>query len=160
MPCHSSCSCECSKTPLYFNVAVEAETRFNWRLRDVCHSNVGWYTERNICNLHFLDEWIDKDAFGVYVLWHKDDYCDIHDMFHMRALYVGKGQIRTRLLAHWKAKDFSEEMLVYWTFLEMPNRQAKYCEQLLLDTYSVPLNKAESTGKLLLCAHFMQAEVD
>jgi hypothetical protein len=24
----------------------------------------------------------------------------------------------------------SEEMLVYWTYLEMPNRQAKYVEQL------------------------------
>ena len=81
-------------------------------------------------------------------------------MFHMRALYVGKGQIGRRLLAHWKNKDFSEEMLVYWTFIELPNRQAKYCEQLLLDLYRAPLNKNEISGTLLLCGHLSQTEVD
>lgn len=160
MSCYPSCSCECLKLPLDFDAAVEAETRFSWRLHDVCHSNIGWYTDRTFCDLHLFEEWIAKDVFGVYVLWHKDDYCDIHGLFHMRALYVGKGQIGRRLRAHWKEKDFSEEMLVYWTFYEMPNRQAKYCEQLLLDTYLVPLNKAESTGNLSLCAHFTQEDVD
>lgn len=160
MSCYSSCSCECMKTPLAFDCAVKAETRFSWRLHDICHSNIGYYTDKTICDVHLLEDWIRKDAFGVYVLWHKDDYCETHNLFHMRALYVGKGRIGKRLLDHWKKKDFSEEMLVYWTFLEIPNRQAKYCEQLLLDTYCVPLNKAESTGELLLCAHFTQAEVD
>ncbi len=160
MPCYSCCSCQCLRSPRDFDLAVEEETRFSWRLRDVCHSNIGWYTDRTICDEHLLDEWISKEAFGVYVLWHKDDYCEHHEMFHMRALYVGKGQVGKRLLSHWKCKDFSEEMLVYWTFLEIPNRQAKYCEQLLLDTYRVPLNKAETTGELLFCAHFSQSEVD
>ncbi|EDM82222.1 hypothetical protein [Limnobacter sp. MED105] len=160
MSCYSCCSCECFETPRNFDVSVEAETRFTWRLRDFCHSNIGWYTDRTICDEDLLDDWISKDAFGVYVLWHKDDYCAAHEMFHLRALYVGKGKIGKRLLAHWKNKDFSEEMLVYWTFLELPNRQAKYCEQLLLDTYSVPLNKAETTGELLLCTHLSQFEVD
>ena len=160
MSCYSCCSCECLKTPLDFDAAIAAETRFTWRLHDVCHSNIGWYTDKTISDQHLIKDWIAKDAIGAYVLWHKDEYCEIHGMFHMRALYVGKGQIGKRLLTHWKGKDFSEEMLVYWTFLEMPNRQAKYCEQLLLDTYRVPLNKAESTGELLLCAHFTQTEVD
>jgi hypothetical protein len=78
----------------------------------------------------------------------------------MRALYVGKGMIEQRLLQHWKDKDFSEEMLVYWTSLEMPNRQAKYVEQLLLDLYKFPHNKSENEGRGLLCAHFEQVEVD
>lgn len=160
MPCHSSCSCECFEAPPHFNSSIEAETLFTWRLHDICHSNIGWYTDKTISDLHFLNKWITKGALGIYVLWHKDDYCDIHNTFHMRALYVGKGQIARRLLAHWKKKDFSEEMLVYWTYLEMPNRQAKYCEQLLLDIYNVPLNKAESAGKLSLCTHFKQSEVD
>lgn len=160
MSCYSCCSCECLKTPLDFDAVVAAKTRFTWLLHDVCHTNIGWYTDKTISDQHFLEDWIAKNAFGVYVLWHKDDYCEIHGMFHMRALYVGKGQIGKRLLAHWKEKNFSEEMLVYWTFLEMPNREAKYCEQLLLDTYRAPLNKAESIGELLLCAHFTQTEVD
>ncbi|KKL34023.1 hypothetical protein WR30_26175 [Burkholderia contaminans FFH2055] len=160
MSCYSDCLCECMKTPLAFDYAVEAETRFPWRLHDVCHSNIGYYTDKMICDVHLLEDWVRKDAFGVYVLWHKDDYCETHNLFHMRALYVGKGRIGKRLLDHWKKKDFSDEMIVYWTFLEIPNRQAKYCEQLILDTYCVPLNKAESTGELLLCSHFTQIEVD
>jgi hypothetical protein len=78
----------------------------------------------------------------------------------MRALYIGKGHIGNRLMAHWKQKDFSDEMLVYWTFINLPNRQAKYCEQLLLDIYKTPLNKSETTGTLHLCAHLTQCEVD
>lgn len=97
---------------------------------------------------------------GFMSFWHKDDYCCVHDRFHMRALYVGKGMIEQRLLQHWKDKDFSEEMLVYWTSLEMPNRQAKYVEQLLLDLYKFPHNKSENKGRGLLCAHFEQVEVD
>jgi hypothetical protein len=134
---------------------VRKETIF-----DLCHSNIGWYTDSSICDEHLLEQWIANDAFGVYVLWHKDDYCEVHEQFHMRALYVGKGQIGRRLLSHWKNKDFSEEMLVYWTFLELPNRLAKYYEQLMLDVYKTPLNVAEVTGKLTLCAHFTQSEVD
>jgi predicted component of type VI protein secretion system len=61
---------------------------------------------------------------------------------------------------HWKKKDFSEEMLVYWTYLEMPNRQAKYVEQLLLDLFKIPFNKSESRGTQTLCAYLTQNEVD
>jgi hypothetical protein len=81
-------------------------------------------------------------------------------MFHMRAPYVGKGDIGKRLLDHWNRKDFSEELLVYWTYLELKNRQAKYYEQLLLDLDRFPFNKAENNGRGLLCAHFNRVEVD
>ncbi len=160
MSCFSSCSCGCLSESLGFDITIERETKFAWRLRDICHSNVGWYTDKTICDEHLLREWISQDAFGVYVLWHKDDYCEVHDMFHMKALYVGKGWIGPRLLSHWTKKDFSQEMLVYWTFILVPNRQAKYCEQLLLDLYRPPLNRAELSGALSLCAHFTQEEVD
>lgn len=160
MSCFTCCQCKCHDLPGTIDERVRTETRFGWSLRDLCHSNIGWYTDKSICDEHLLDDWIQRSAFGVYVLWHKDDYCDVHEMFHMSGLYVGKGHIGKRLLSHWKNKDFSEEMLVYWSFLELPNRQAKYCEQLLLDSYHVPLNKAEMTGTLSLCAHYTQTEVD
>jgi hypothetical protein len=160
MCCYSTCNCECFKHPRDFDAAVEAETSFHWRLHDICHSDIGWYTDKTICDEHLLEQRVSRKAFGVYVLWHRDDYCAGHNMFHMKALYVGKGSIKKRLVDHWKRKDFSEELLVYWTFLELPNREAKYCEQLLLDTYCVPRNTAESRGKLLLCAHLTQSEVD
>ena len=97
---------------------------------------------------------------GVYTLWHKSDYCAEHDRFHMTALYVGKGNIGKRLRDHWKNKDFSEQLLIYFTYLELPNRFSKYMEQLLLDLYKWPYNKAENTGTRLLCAHLTQFEVD
>jgi hypothetical protein len=74
--------------------------------------------------------------------------------------YVGKGVIERRLLNHWEKKDYSAEALVYWSFLEMPNRQAKYVEQLLLDLYKFPSNRSENRGRGLLCAHYNQNEVD
>ena len=54
----------------------------------------------------------------------------------------------------------SEEMLVYFTYVELPNRIAKYVEQLLLDTYELPLNISENRGDRTLCAYFTQGEVD
>ncbi len=96
----------------------------------------------------------------MYILWHKDDYCPSHEMFHMKALYVGKGNQATRLRAHWKTRNFSEEMLVYFSFYPTTNRIAKYIEQLLLDTYQVPHNAAENVGTARLCAYFSQWEVD
>jgi hypothetical protein len=81
-------------------------------------------------------------------------------MFHMRALYVGKGRIGTRLRDHWKRKDFSEALLVYFTYVELSNRMSKYLEQLLLDVYDLPFNKSENPGIGIFCAHFTQCEVD
>lgn len=160
MPCYSTCTCSCGKTCPAYDAVLTAETTFPWVLSLLAHSNVGWYSDKSLCDEHLIGQWALSKKFGIYVLWHKDDYCDKHERFHLRALYVGKGHIERRLLSHWKNKDYSAEMLVYWTYLEMPNRQAKYCEQLLLDTFKVHSNKAENSGRELLCAHLSQEEVD
>lgn len=107
-----------------------------------------------------LDGWGLGAGCAVYVLWHKDEYCHVHERFHMRALYVGKGALETRLKAHWAAKDLSEQMLVYFSRVGMENRLAKYVEQLLLDTYDFPGNLRENRGRLRLCAHLEQGHVD
>jgi hypothetical protein len=78
----------------------------------------------------------------------------------MKSLYVGKGAFARRFIAHWREKSLVEEMLVYWTFTPMPNRQAKYYEQLLLDLFDFPLNSSENSGEQTLCAHFTQDQVD
>ena len=153
------CTCRCSELSPDFDEIVQTETKFLITLESLCHSNIGWFSDKTLCD-HHLEEWELSATEGVYLLWHKDGYCDAHELFHMKCLYVGKGKIPIRLSDHWKSKDFSEEMLVYWTFLEMPNRQAKYVEQLLLDLYSVPRNKYEPEGTRRLCAHLTQCEVD
>ena len=160
MPCYSTCSCKCGSSSPTFDGLLSKETRFDVTLEQICHSNIGWYSDRSLCDEHLLQDWGLSQKIGVYVLWHKDDYCDKHDLFHLKALYVGKGHIERRLLKHWEEKDFSEELLVYWTYVEMTNRQAKYCEQLLLDIYDLPFNKSENPGRMKLCAHLTQFEVD
>ncbi len=159
MPCYELCDCECFDEAKQFDSVRIAETRFSPSLYDVCHSNIGWYSDKSISDAH-LGEWGLANAFGIYILWHKDDYCSEHELFHMRALYVGKGEVKNRLYDHYRSKDFSEQLLVYWTYLEMPNRVAKYYEQLTLDTFRIPMNKREARGEALLCTHFTQAEVD
>lgn len=160
MPCYSICTCHCNWSSAKFDELLYKETRFTSSLHQICHSNVGWFSDNSLCDEHLINKWGLSRKSGVYVLWHKDDYCDTHGMFHMRALYVGKGYVERRLLKHWEEKDFSEELLVYWSFAEMPNRQAKYCEQLLLDLYDFPFNTSENPGCDTLCAHFTQVEVD
>ena len=78
----------------------------------------------------------------------------------MRSLYVGKGAIYARLYHHWKNKEFIDNTIIYWTFVELMNRQAKYVEQLLLDIYQFPWNKAELRGENILCAHIEEGETD
>lgn len=160
MPCYSTCNCRCNGASNVFDEMLRRETRFAVDLHAICHSNIGWYSDRSLCDEHLIDDWGLSGRIGLYVLWHKDDYCATHDMFHMRALYVGKGYVQRRLLKHWQEKDFSEELLVYWTFIEMPNRQAKFCEQLLLDLYRFPFNRSENPGCHTLCANMTQEEVD
>ncbi len=78
----------------------------------------------------------------------------------MKGLYVGKGLIQKRLIAHFQKKDFAEEKIVYYTFIVCENRIAKYCEQLFLDIYDMPYNKSENIGNIKLCSHWTQYEVD
>lgn len=159
-PCFDGiCECSCNTIFPEFDQILAAETNFGITFYELCHSNIGWFSDKSIVD-HHIGEWDIKKTDGVYLLWHKDGYCATHEMFHMRCLYVGKGNIPLRLIDHWKKKDFSEEMLVYWTYLAMPNRRAKYVEQLLLDLFAIPFNKAESRGNETLCAYFTQGEVD
>ena len=78
----------------------------------------------------------------------------------MSARYVGKGAFSSRIRRHWAKQPTSERDLTYFTYASLPNRLAKYAEQLILDCYDIPWNRAENSGKGLLCSHFTQWEVD
>lgn len=149
------CDCCCGALPPEFDEILQRETRFPWTLAQLCCSNILWFvedagpTERDCSGVE-----------GVYLLWHKDGWCATHELNHMRSLYVGKGRFYPRMYDHWRTKDFSREQSVYWTLVEMPNRQAKYVEQLLLDLFDFPFNKAECRGMSRLCMHLSPEEVD
>ncbi len=157
MSCFSECNCECGKEGEEFDKIILSETNFDVTATQLAHSNMGWF-----CGFVDLREnhWpISKDD-GVYLLWKKDDYCPVHGIFHSKALYVGKGRVKSRIYDHAKNKGFTEEDIVYFTFLDVPNRKAKYIEQLLLDLYDFPINRAENKGKGTLCAYISQQEAD
>lgn len=157
--CYEGCGCNCGEVDTTFDTIAAGELVDPPRLFDICRSNIGWYTDRSIAG-HHLDAWRLKARSGLYILWHKDDYCAEHAMFHMRALYVGKGAFGARMRSHWANKPTAEQMLIYFTCVELPNRMSKYVEQLLLDCYNFKLNESENGGRGTLCAHFTQCEVD
>jgi len=154
------CSCNCNDEVPDFDLIIKAETNFNVTLRDLSRQNIGWFIDRNTDDDHMIVEWKINDTEGLYFLWWKEGYCPDHDLFHMTCKYVGKGKILKRIISHWQEKDFSEEVLVYFTYLPLENRAAKYVEQLIMDIYDIPLNKSENRGKHKLCAYFTQNEVD
>lgn len=154
------CGCSCENEIEQFQSILSSETNFNISNHQLFHSNIGWFSDKEIAGYdHFLGDW-KIDRFGIYFLWHKDSYCPVHDLFHMKCLYVGKGYIKNRIIEHFKKKNFSEEMLVYFTYLQLPNRKAKYLEQLILDIFNIPNNTSENSGKEKLCRYFNQSEVD
>ncbi len=153
-------SCYCDSISNEFNQTIKLETNFNISIEKMCHSNIGWFTDKSISNESLLEDWGINNKTGIYFLWHKNGYCDKHDLFHMKCLYVGKGEIIKRIIQHFKTKDFSSEILVYFTYLETSNRIAKYLEQLVLDIYDIPFNKVENIGTQQLCMYFSQIEVD
>lgn len=158
-PCFEMCDCQCTTNYEPFDNIASRELKHPISLNELCRRNIGWYTDKSISDSH-LDEWGLKGLSGLYFLWHKDDYCPVHERFHMRALYVGKGVFPARLKAHWLEKPTEEMMLIYFSYAVLPNRIAKYVEQLILDCYDLPFNRSENSGKLRLCAHFSQFEVD
>jgi len=157
MGCYTECDCCCGPEGQAFNEIIEAETLIKVLATDLAHSNLGWF-----CGLDDLKDgaWPISENDGVYLLWEKSDYCPEHERFHAKALYVGKGCVKRRIFDHAKNKGFTEEDIVYFTFLDIPNRQAKYVEQLLLDLYDFPLNKAENRGTKRFCAYITQSEAD
>lgn len=78
----------------------------------------------------------------------------------MKCLYIGKGNLNKRIISHFERKNFSEELLVYFTFIKLKNRKTKYVEQLLLDIYNIPYNKNGNSGTKILYEFFSQTEVD
>lgn len=157
--CFEECDCFCGAYLNSFNKAILEETKLEISLQEVIHSNVSWYIDRSIDNSG-LDGLLIDAPFGVYILWHKNDYCNFHERFHMKALYVGKGKPKRRVAHHWATKNTADEMLIYFTFYACSNRVSKYIEQLLLDIYDFPMNKSENSGTATLCAYFSQDEVD
>lgn len=153
------CDCSCTDRPSEFIRILNTEICLELSDRQLFHSNIGWFSDKEICDDSFLGDW-GISGSGIYFLWHKNGYCPQHNLFHMKCLYVGKGHIRQRINTHFKRKDFSEEMLVYFTYFEVSNRIAKYLEQLILDLYNIPNNRNENLGHSKLCRYFHQGEVD
>lgn len=159
MSCFGSCTCICTDSSEQFDAVMSEETKFGFSLEQITKSNIGWFNDKTVTD-HHLSLWELQQESGLYILWHKEDYCDKHERFHMRGLYVGKGKVNARLRSHWAQKDFSEELLVYFSFFACSNRQAKYLEQLFLDLYNLPNNVAENKGVLPFCQHWRQEDVD
>ena len=132
-----------------FDRVAQQELRVTLKLHDLCRQNIGWYSNRSL-EPSGVSGWGLGKRSGLYFLWHKNGYCDRHNLFHMRALCVDKGAFSARLRNHWASKDTAEQLLIYFT----------YVEQLLLDIYKFPLNSAENRGTANLCAYFTQNEVD
>lgn len=158
-PCFFECECACGAYDKSFDDIAKNELVTPPRLVDLYRQNITWYLDRSEGE-HHAELWDLGNRSGLYFMWHKNDYCANHDMFHMRALYVGKGKFSQRMRSHWKSKSTEDAQLIYFTFAELPNRVAKNAEQLILDCYNLPLNKAENKGLRRLCAHFTQSEVD
>jgi len=159
--CFPDCPCSCGDTDHEFNEIIAKETNLPIRLDDLVSENIGWIFDKSL-DLNFSEGLItaSNSEFGVYFLWHKEDYCCTHERFHMKALYVGKGTINARLISHLRDKDFSDELLVYFSYYPLANRKAKYVEQLILDVYDIPYNNSENSGNKRLCAYWDQSQVD
>jgi len=154
-----NCEFGCCETRNDFDKILLSEIKCDLSLRKICHSNIGWFFDKTICESQ-IDEWGLGSKSGIYILWHKSDYCNVHNLYPMRALYVGKGNIRRRFKKHYENKDFSDAMIIYFSFIEISNRLSKYIEQLILDIYNIPYNKCENLGSKILYSFFDQGEVD
>ena len=151
--------CNCNKIDNEFDQILKSELTLDIDLKTICHSNIGWFIDKTISDDSLLKEWNEKNSIGIYFLWEKE-YCDIHHLYPMRCLYIGKGDIFKRLENHFNTKDFSNEQLIYFSYFVCENRIAKYLEQLFLDLYNVPFNKSENKGRKILNVIYTQNEVD
>lgn len=93
--CFGECDCSCGVTCDAFDLVAARELRERLRLQELLRRNIAWYCDRNIADAH-VELWNLGRGSGLYFLWHKDDYCPVHERFHMRALYVGKGAFSRR----------------------------------------------------------------
>ena len=76
----------------------------------------------------------------------------MHDKHVHEARYVGKAgaEVNDRLRGAFKKREVGEGASVEVTVWEPENRQTKYIEQLLLTSFSFPLNGAENKGRRIL----------
>lgn len=81
---------------------------------------------------------------GIYHIWFDHGSATGSD-YIFQAVYVGKGHLNIRLTKH--VHSYLKELgTIFITVHTCENRIAKYLEQLFLDTFAFPLNKAENTG--------------
>jgi hypothetical protein len=151
----SGCGCACQSASGEFDATAKAEHRLGIALREFCTSNQGSFITRRSAPPRYLDEhWVGIPEKGVYLLWTPGPHCPAHAHVSMEAFYVGKGtgsgSIGQRLYSHWEKKDFAPHQRVYFSYVEMLNRHAKYYEQLFLDTHRFPGNRAETSGRVPL----------
>ncbi|KAF1073882.1 hypothetical protein [Halodesulfovibrio sp. MK-HDV] len=159
-PWEHQCGCQCPDYDQDFDQAIAKELNAPLTLEQIQHTNITWFASLEYDGDHFIKDLGITTQKGLYIIWNKDDYCPNHQLFQMTALYVGKGDILNRMVYHVKTKDFGENINLYATYLEFPNRIAKYVEQLLLDLYDFPMNTFENYGEKPLYAFFTQCEVD
>lgn len=159
MNCYQ-CGCSCNNGDTEFDIVIKSELQLPITLKDIIHSNIAWYVDKEHVHSHMMNEWFKEHEEGIYFLWYKDEYCAKHNLFHFTSLYVGKGIIAKRVAKHWLEKEFGTDGIVYITYFKCKNRIAKYIEQLTLDVYDIPFNKNEKCGKKKLCGYYTQFEVD
>lgn len=99
-----------------------------------------------------------ENKSGIYHLWISVNKCADHKLHSLLGVYVGKGQVKRRVLSHIKEKWPRSEFL-WISFYECNNRLSKYLEQLFLDTYSFHLNTQENTGRTYLYARWPETRV-
>lgn len=101
-----------------------------------------------------------KGKQGLYHLWVlENDYCDKHEVFSLRCLYVGKGIALKRAKKHIKEK-WPDVGQFYISFYECSNRIAKYLEQLFLDEYAFDMNDYENYGTRELFAYWKRTRYE
>lgn len=162
MPCFDDCGCTCNQGFAAFDREISSEMGSRLTLEEILEHQAVWYHDGTVelkddgFGRWEVRSWGLKETSGVYILWRQADYCAMHEREHMQAFYVGKagGSIESRLVVHRTEKLVSDTMLAtYVSIWPCSNRAAKYIEQLLLDLYDFPLNKAENYGTGRLCHH-------
>lgn len=154
-----SCSCISEQAEHHFDELILTETNFGLTLEQITKSNIGWFSDKSICE-QYIKSWGLKDSSGVYMLWRQHEYCTHHERYRMECIYVGKGKFSARLRNHWHRKYFHEQMIIHFSYFPCPNRQSKYIEQLLLDTYSFSENRIENLGSMVLNQYWQQFDID
>jgi hypothetical protein len=77
--CFSDCPCSCGDLDSEFDDLIAKETNFPVRLDSLLAENIGWIFDKSL-KQKFSDGLISSsnNEFGIYILWHKEDYCCKH----------------------------------------------------------------------------------